>query len=100
MKVERQVERTEEEIAGTIPVYDVLVKALSYSRSGVDKIPLEEHPTIPSRIRSIFESTLEIYRYGRSSHSLLKKYAVYCLSIMMFLEGAEQNLCGPQQLLS
>ena len=57
-KADRLVERVREEIMRTIPVYDTLVKATSYSRFGIQPTPLDKSPTIPSRIRAIFESSL------------------------------------------
>lgn len=91
---------TEEELAATNLIYDTLVKAISYSRSGIERVSLEEPPAITSRIRSIFEAILEIFRYEKNSSNLLKKYAVYCLNVMEFFEGAEHNLRGLQQQLS
>jgi len=84
---EWQLKRMEEELATTLHIYDTLVKAISYSRSGIEKTPLKDPPTLASNIRSIFELTLEVFRFERSGHPILKKYAVYCLNVMEFLEG-------------
>lgn len=89
--VSRLQDKVENEISSTYLIYDTLVKAICYSRSGIEQTALEEISTLPSRIRSITQTTTDIFQREPAYGEFLTKYTAYCSELLGFLEGYDVN---------
>ena len=91
--VKWQVKLVAEELASTLPIFDSVVKAIFHSRRGIEENPLTD-PYLSSQLASILESCLKIYECEYHNEPMLRTYAVYCFSLMEFLNGKDPLLTG------
>lgn len=72
-------------VLATLPTLDILVKALHYSRSGMEREGLQEHHLLASKLKSVVEYCCSLFS-GDWRSDTVTRYTRYCLEVLRTLQ--------------